>query len=415
MGVTRRSSGENPYKPGAGHSPPHLAGRTSEIEEFQHHLGQTEITKNVILTGLRGVGKTVLMDDRYRPEAIKAGWAWVGSDFSESAFLSETNLSIRLLTDLAVFSASLNLATMTEGFGFAQPQQETLTVDFDFLTKTFSATPGLTSDKLKAVLELVWHAASSRGTKGIVFAYDEAQVVSDRPEKDQYPLAVLLETFQSLQRKGARYLLLLTGLPTLFPRLVEARTYAERMFTVQEIGRLSRSASKDAIEIPLSGHTWKFTPEAVEKIIETADGYPYFIQFICRQSFDYMESNRGARSIPIEPIVQQLDTNFFAGRWETLTDRQRDLLYCIAQCPHADEEFTIAEIVEACKGKACQKIKRFSSNDVSQVLPRLIEKGLVYKNRYGKYSFAVPLFSRFINRTVARRLSLTQRKLFEEN
>ncbi len=409
---TRRT--DNPYKPGAGHSPPHLAGRSEEIEEFRRHLLQDDITKNVILTGLRGVGKTVLMDDRYRPEAIKSGWAWVGSDFSESAFLSETNLCIRLLTDLSVFSSSLNLAKSADVLGFAAPSQELLSMDFEFLTKTFSATPGLTSDKLKAVLELVWHAASARGIQGIVFAYDEAQVVSDRPEKDQYPLAVLLETFQSLQRKGSRYLLLLTGLPTLFPRLVEARTYAERMFTVQEIGRLSRAASKDAIEIPLQGNSWKFAQQAVDTIIETADGYPYFIQFICRQSFDYMESNLGSHAIPIDPIVQQLDSNFFSGRWETLTDRQRDLLFCIAQCKNADVEFTISEIVEASKSPACAGIKRFAANDVSQVLPRLIEKGLVYKNRYGKYSFAVPLFSRFINRTVQRRLSLTLRKLFED-
>ena len=78
----------NPYKAGAGHSPPHLAGREREIEQFRKYLEQNEITKNVILTGLRGVGKTVLMDDKYKPEAINAGWVWVGSDFSESAFLT---------------------------------------------------------------------------------------------------------------------------------------------------------------------------------------------------------------------------------------------------------------------------------------------------------------------------------------
>ena len=80
--------------------------------------------------------------------------------------------------------------------------------------------------------------------KGIVFAYDEAQVVGDRQVKDQYPLAALLETFQSLQRKGIRYFLLLTGLPTLFPRLVESRTYAERMFTVQQMGKPDQPAKR---------------------------------------------------------------------------------------------------------------------------------------------------------------------------
>src|SRR5258707_11827487 len=107
----------NPFKAGAGHSPPFLAGRNKEVEHFKKFLDQEEITKNVILTGLRGVGKTVLMDDKYKPEAIKAGWAWVGSDFSESAFLSEENLCVRILTDLSVYSSNLSISKPSESFG----------------------------------------------------------------------------------------------------------------------------------------------------------------------------------------------------------------------------------------------------------------------------------------------------------
>ena len=405
----------NPFRAGAGHSPPHLAGRTKEIEEFKQFLHQDPVTKNVVLTGLRGVGKTVLMDDKYKAEAIDAGWAWVGSDFSESAFLSEENVSTRLLIDLSVFSSSLTLSRPAEGFGFdTKPTTTELSLDFRFLWTTYQAVPGLTADKLKATLELVWNAARQRGVKGIVFAYDEAQVVSDRAEDDQYPLAALLETFQSLQRKGAKLMLLLTGLPTLFARLVESRTYAERMFEVQEIGRLTRDASQDAIRIPLEGSNWQFSKDSEKLIIKTADGYPYFIQFICRQAFDYRQSNPNAKTIPVEPIVLQLDSNFFAGRWEPLTDRQRDMLYCVAKCPHADEEFTVAEIVEASKSKECGTVKSFLAGDVSQILPRLVERGLVYKNRHGKYSFAVPLFSRFIERTYERRHELAyQKHLFD--
>jgi hypothetical protein len=404
----------NPYKAGAGHSPPYLAGREKEIEQFRKYLAQEDITKNVILTGLRGVGKTVLMDDKYKPEALKAGWAWVGSDFSESAFLSEENLCVRLLTDLSVFSSGLTLSKQSESFGFA-PSAPASAIDFNFLWMTLQATPGLTSDKLKATIDIVWKAAQKRSSRGIIFAYDEAQVVSDQKSNDQYPLAALLETFQSLQRKGVRILLLLTGLPTLFPRLVESRTYAERMFDLQEIGRISEQASRQAILTPLKSHKWVFSDSAVQTIIETADGYPYFIQFICRQAFDWKMANPKSASIPIKPIVDQLDANFFGGRWEKLTDRQRDLLYCIAKCPTADEEFTVSEIVAASKSAKELDIKPFVAGDVSQVLPRLIEKGLIYKNRHGKYSFAVPLFSRFINRTFERRhqIKAIQKRLFE--
>jgi hypothetical protein len=403
----------NPYKPGAGHSPPFFAGRETEIKEFGKCLQQETITKNIILTGLRGVGKTVLMDDQYKLEASKAKWSWVGSDFSETAFLSEENLCLRLITDLSVFSSGLSVSKVAKSLGFGTGSPTPTTLDFNFLLAVYDATPGLSSDKLKAVLEMVWNAAQERGSKGIVFAYDEAQVVSDREEKDQYPLAVLLETFQSIQRKGARCLLLLTGLPTLFPRLVESRTYAERMFGIQEIGRLSIENSRAAIEEPLKGNKRRFSETSIKTIIETADGYPYFIQFICRQSFDYAVSNPG-KQIPIEPIVRQLDSSFFSGRWENLSDRQRDLLYCIAQSDHGDDEFTIAEIVEVSKSGKCARVKAFTAGDVSQAIPKLIDKGLVYKNRHGKYSFAVPLFSGFIIRSVEREpLQGRQRQLFD--
>jgi hypothetical protein len=404
------SNAANPFRPGAGHSPPHLAGRSKQIDEFKQFLQQEVVTKNVILTGLRGVGKTVLMDDKYKPEAIQEGWTWVGSDFSESCFLSEHNLCTRIITDLSVFSSLLSIAQPVAGMGFVASESEPRSLSFQFLMTVYDATPGLASDKLKAVLELVWAVAKNKGRRGIVFAYDEAQVVSDRQEKEQYPLAVLLETFQSIQRRGAKCLLLLTGLPTLFPRLVESRTYAERMFDVQEIGRLSEKATKEAILVPMRDCGWSFTPEALELITETADGYPYFIQFICREAFDAI-AKAESKSVPIDPIVRKLDSNFFSGRWDTLTDRQRDLLYCISLIAQADQEFSIGEIVESSKNSS---VKPFSANDVSQMLPRLIEKGLIYKNRLGKYSFAVPLFRRFIKRKVEARKQLRQTTMFDE-
>lgn len=398
----------NPYAPGAGHSPPYLAGREQEIIAFQKFLFQKEILKNVILTGLRGTGKTVLMDDRFKPMAQEEGWVWIGSDFAESSFLSEGNLCVRLLTDLSVFTSSLSIAAPDGTFGFDIGQQSKQSLSFEFLMTYFESQPGLTVDKLKATLEFVWKVANARNAKGIVFAYDEAQVVRDREDKGQYPLAILLETFQSLQRKGVRFLLLLTGLPTLFPKLVESRTYAERMFAILEIGRLSKQASQEAIEQPLKTSRWRFTPASVQEIIRISDGYPYFIQFICRETLDHLLSNPEDRTIPIDAIIRKLDSDFFAGRWEKVTDRQRELLYCIARLEHADDEFTISEIVEASKKSTG---KPFVYGDVSQSLPKLIGKGLIYKNRHGKYCFAVPLFSQFIHRQFAEKERQT--RLFE--
>jgi len=406
----------NPYTPGAGHLPPYLAGRDAEVVAFRKQLQQEQIMSNVVLTGLRGTGKTVLMEDKLKPVAQKEGWAWVGSDFSESSFLNEANFCIRLLTDLAVFTSGLAVESPDGTFGFDTGQREKRTLSYEFLITHFQSQPGLTVDKLKSTLELVWSVAKSKSTRGIVFAYDEAQVVHARADKEQYPLAVLLETFQSLQRKGAKYLLLLTGLPTLFPRLVESRTYAERMFTIQELGRLTTQASREAIEKPLQETMWKFSEGAVEAIIERSDGYPYFIQFICRETLDHLIAHPKDRTIPMDAIIRKLDSDFFAGRWENVTDRQRELLYCIAAISH-DEEFTIPEIVECSRSESSGGlgIRPFASGDVSQILPRLIDKGLVYKNRLGKYCFAVPLFANFIQRRfLSREERFLQKELFDK-
>ncbi len=398
----------NPYSPGAGHSPPYLAGREAEIEGFRHYLGQDEMLKNVILTGLRGTGKTVLMDNKYKQAAQSEGWVWVGSDFAESSFLRELTLCVRLLTDLSVFTSGLSISSSGGTLGFDTNQSKTRSLSYDFLIDHFKAQPGLTVDKLKSTLEFVWNVAEAKGVKGILFAYDEAQVVRDQKAKDEYPLAILLETFQSLQRKGARYLLLLTGLPTLFPKLVESRTYAERMFAVQELGRLTPEASRAAIELPLRDRRWKIAPAGVQEIIETSGGYPYFIQFICHDTFDRVMADPGNPTIPMDSIIRKLDTDFFAGRWESVTDRQRDLLFCVASLDNAADEFTIGEIVEASKNL---DIREFTSGDVSQALPRLIDKGLIYKNRLGKYCFAVPLFSGFIRRRFSK--EDPQKRLFD--
>src|SRR5437868_1372172 len=98
----------NPFRPGAGHMPPYLAGRQKEKEEFLRLLGQDVVLENMVLTGLRGVGKTVLLDT-FKPLAIQRGWLWVGADLSESTSISEARIAVRLLADLAPLTSSVVL------------------------------------------------------------------------------------------------------------------------------------------------------------------------------------------------------------------------------------------------------------------------------------------------------------------
>ena len=392
---------QNPFKPGAGHMPPFLAGRKDEEQQFRRLLAQSEILENLVLTGLRGVGKTVLLET-FKPIALSERWLWAGTDMSEIASVSETNLATRILTDLAVVTSAFTVKIGTRSdAGFGTSEEAILQpVNFAYLARLYENTPGLVTDKLKTVMEFAWSLLSQTDKKGIIFAYDEAQNLSDNDEKEQFPLSVLLDVFQSIQRRGIPFMLALTGLPTLFPKLVEARTFAERMFRVVSLGKLSFDDSKLAITKPVEDAACpiEFSDESVDLIAHLSAGYPYFIQFICREVYDVwlqrLSTNSGME-IPVEEITRKLDTDFFAGRWAKATDRQRDLMWVISLLANCDEEFTVQEIVTKSQDLLN---KSFNSSHVNQMLSALSKSGIVYKNRHGKYMFAVPLMADFVRR-----------------
>ncbi len=383
--------------------PPYLAGREAEYAEFDRLLTQDEILENLVVTGLRGVGKTVLLET-FKPRAMDAGWLWASADLSESASISETALAQRLLADLALVSSSAMVANPDHGrgVGFAAGESpEEIPLSHQVLVDVYSSTPGLIADKIKAALEFAWHHLKDQGPRRVIFAYDEAQNLSDHAAKEQFPLSVLLDVFQSIQRKGIPFMLVLAGLPTLFPKLVDARTYAERMFRVMTLSKLRSEDSREAILRPIetAGCPVTLTPESVDVIIDESAGYPYFIQFICREVYDVFirqHADDEQKSVPIEGIQYKLDADFFAGRWARITDRQRELLWVVAHLDHADEEFTIQELTATAKELL---VKAFSPSHANQMLASLAERGMIYKNRFGKYSFAVPLLGRFIKRT----------------
>ncbi len=398
----------NPFTPGAGHMPPYLAGREPEITLFRRLIRQNTIYENLLLTGLRGVGKTVLLE-ALKPVALQEKWSWVGSDLSESASVSEATLAQRILTDLSLVSAGLIFQRSSKpAVGFSSPAVVTRQpLDYRTLQRIYEETPGLIADKIKAVLILVWDAMSQQvpDRKGIIFAYDEAQTLCEHPQERQYPLSMLLDIFQSIQKTHVPFMLALTGLPTLFSKLIEARTYSERMFRVVSLSVLSKDECKDAITKPVENVAHAplyFTEDSVETIINHSGGYPYFIQFICREVYDVWLNTPGERtaveqrsSVPMEGIIRKLDADFFAGRWARLTDRQRELLTVVASIDASDGEFSVQEVVAKSKEMLSNA---FSPSLVSQMLSALSQRGIIYKNRHGKYSFAVPLMGQFVLR-----------------
>jgi hypothetical protein len=250
------------------------------------------------------------------------------------------------------------------------------------------------------VLELVWLCLGPSRPQGIIFAYDEAQNLADHAEEREYPISLLLDVFQSLQKKGLPLMLVLVGLPTLYPKLVEARTFAERMFHVLFLDSLNDDDCRDAIVKPIesAGCPVRLPQPLIRQIIRESGGYPYFVQFLCREVYDLaVQKGRSQRrlNVNMEDVTRKLDMDFFAGRWARATDRQRDLLRAIADLPNCDEEFTVQQVVDRSRKLLPSG---FSASHVNQMLATLSENGLVYKNRHGRYSFAVPLLGRFIQR-----------------
>lgn len=395
----------NPFRPGAGHQPPYLAGRIREKREFEKLLNQAPILENLILTGLRGVGKTVLLES-LKPLAVKKGWMWIGADLNESSSLSEENLTIRICADLSVITSSVEVSSrkiLSPGFT-SELETHRQGLSFEMLRNLYDRTPGLPLDKLKAVLETSWDVlAQTSQVRGIIFAYDEAQNLSDHAKTDQHPLSLLLDAFQSMQKMGLPLMLVMAGLPTLFPKLVESRTFSERMFRTLFVESLSDADSRNAILKPIKeADAVTLSEDSVNEIVRMSRGYPYFIQYICREVHDafMIRLDRGEQaSVPVAEIEEKLDSDFFSGRWARTTDRQRELLSVIATLNHCDEEFTVQDIVENSQRELA---KPFSSSHVNQMLSALTRQGLVFKNRHGKYSFAVPLLGTYIRRQINR-------------
>jgi len=399
---------ENPYRPGAGHMPPFLAGRDGEQTQFRSAVRDL-MSENLVITGLRGVGKTVLVES-LKEIAEEENWLWVGNDLSESSSLTEDRLAIRILTDIAVTLDRHRLTRPANGngsIGFVPSAQDDAgSSTFDALKAQYDSVPGLPSDKLKAVLQRCGTLVAQTGCRGVIFAYDESQCLSDQSERNEFPLSMLVETFQSLQKSDAtsNFMLVLCGLPQLFDALTKARTYTERMFRVMMLERLSRRDTLEALMRPLSRRVPPLQPtrDLVEEAADLTGGYPYLIQFFGKELVDALITSGGA----IDPILfpspdsmRRLDQGLFAARWNRTTDKQRDFLKVVAELNPCENgaEFTAGDIA---KLSANCGPGAFTNAYATQMLHGLVERGVVYKTRHGHFAFTLPMSSLMIKRRI---------------
>jgi DNA-binding MarR family transcriptional regulator len=391
--MNRRKLIENPYRPGAGHTPPFLAGRSKEEDHFRRLLRQNFATENTLITGLRGMGKTVLLA-HLKQLAEREGWICIGNDLSESSSLSEERLALRILTDI---SESLGRVLSTS----SKSEDDGAIASFEALRNMYERSPGLPSDRLRNVLLRLGSLVNSAKARGIVLAYDEAQCLSDHADHNEFPMSMLIETIASLQRKDgvSQYLLVLCGLPQVHDALTEARTYTERMFNVISLERLSREDAYAAFVTPLQ-HLMPplcVSKELIDKAVDLTRGYPYLIQFFGKELVDELLQNGGvlsANRFPSPSVLDRLDSGLFAARWNKTTDKQREVLNIIACRPSGSAiDVSAQEIAE-------QSLGEMTNAQATQMLQALTERGLLYRTRHGRYAFTVPMSEMMILRRI---------------
>jgi hypothetical protein len=400
--MDRRQFLENPYRPGAGHAPPFLAGRDGEQSHFKRVLRELRPSDNFLITGLRGFGKTVLLG-RLRGMAEEHGWIWVGNDLSESASLSEERLALRILTDLAhTISAKLPAKSTANGSAGQKAPAPDFGCDqrvFEALKGVYENSPGLPNDRLKAVIQRASSLAARARAHGIILAYDEAQCLSDHADRDEFPMSMLVETVASLQKGDAivPVMLVLSGLPHVQDALTDTRTYTERMFRVMRLDRLSRDETRAALSTPLE-HLMPplyISRDLLDKVVDLSGGYPYLIQFFGKELVDKLLENGGtlpADAFPADDTLERLDAGLFGARWNKTTDKQREALGLLAgRGPDAGREFSAQELATLSDGG-------MTNPQASLMLQTLCDRGLVYRTRHGRFAFTVPMSESMINR-----------------
>lgn len=384
----------NPFAPGAGTPPPELAGRDELRETIRiviERVRRGSPAKSVLMVGLRGVGKTVLLD-RMRDDAETLGIQTMRIEAPESRSLpallapqlrvallrlsrneSAKDLAQRALRGLAGFAKALKV------------KYDDIEVGFDFDPEPGLADNGDLEHDLQALLETVGAAAQKAGTALVIFI-DELQYVEE-PE-----LASLITALHRTAQRRLPVVMVGAGLPQLRGRIGKAKSYAERLFDFPEIGPLTSSAARIAIAKPVKANAVEINEDALDLILQKTQRYPYFLQEWGKHTWDTAKVSPSTRqhveSASVAAIAA-LDESFFRVRFDRLTPVEKKYLRAMAELgpgPHRS-------------GDIAEQLGR----EVTALGPtrsQLIAKGMVWSPSHGDTAFTVPLFDEFMRRII---------------
>lgn len=384
----------NPYAPGAGSPPPELAGRSHVIEASSIALDRMRnglVARSVMLVGLRGVGKTVLLNRLHR-EAEAKGFATVLLEAPEKrslpALLVPAMRAALLKLDRLAASGDLAKRALRALGGFVQAMKLKYS-DIEFgvdlgIEPGIADTGDLDAD-LIALFQAVGEAAHERQTVMVLFI-DELQYVAEAQ------LAALITALHRCVQMQLPVTMVGAGLPQLVGQMGRAKSYAERLFEFTTVGPLPDADARRAITAPAARFDVAFETAALDEIIRQTQGYPYFLQEWGKHSWTC------AICSPItladvqaatQQALSELDASFFRVRLDRLTPSEKRYLRAMAELgpgPHRS-------------GDIAHKLGR----EVQTVAPtraKLIDKGMIYSPAHGDTGFTVPLFDAYMRRVM---------------
>jgi len=382
----------NPYVPGAGTQPPELAGREDILERTRITLARVKLgraAKSFMLVGLRGVGKTVLLN-RIEQMAKEDGYEAVLIEAHESKSLPALLVPPLRKLLLALDRGKRVDVAVKRGLGvlraFAGSVKLTIgdvDIGLDIEPMVGSADSGDLEADLPELFVAVAQAAKSRGTAAAIII-DELQYLNEAE------MSALIMAVHKVSQQNLPLVLVGAGLPQLVGLAGKSKSYAERLFDYPPVGALKVSDAKTAIAAPAEREGVTYTAEALNEIVNVTQGYPYFLQQWGYHSWLH------AQGSPIDEdavrkaggeAVESLDESFFRVRFDRLTPREKDYLFAMAKLgagPHRSGDIA-AEL-----GVAVES--------VAPVRSSLIKKGMVYSPAHGDTAFTVPLFDEYLRR-----------------
>lgn len=388
--------GKNPYRPGAATPPVFLAGREPQLTRFPKLLHSApEIPANVRITGLRGVGKSVLLKEFERLTG-EEGWAVVRRQLEPR---HNTDAALSQLITGSVEAAKSKMSRMrrvkAQIADAVDAGRRLLAVSIEDVTFSFGEKTQVEVDLVTSLYSAV-EAALDTGHEGFAILLDEAQVIRDDTAREgEHPVSMLVAAVNALQEAEVPLALVMCGLPTLRVNLQRARTYSERMFRSEHIGELhgNPGPARDAFVRPLKGTGITADEDLIARVLDEVEGYPFFIQLWGAELWESaLEAGVTALSIQlldaIEPdIYKRLDDEFYVGRVETLTPSEQDLLLATADCAYPPLKTSDIKTRSA-----------KSDGNINVLMGRLTEQGVLYRIQKGQYAYTAPKFHEFLIR-----------------